>query len=229
MIGLAAAGAIAVGGWGLQAGALPSPTSADHVAARATFWLQKHRLVLDSFRVDRRTTTGACLRGWFSNGSGPRVRGSLFVQRGTVWLAAGLGRISLVRGRPLHAGRALLEATLGCSRELQVLLVEAVRDGVHLGAERSYVAGQAVVALRLPRLDTRLTLEVSRRTHQLHIPHLREERLTLYVAERTSRPLMAVAVLDGRQMSARLSLVSATPTMLVRVRLGRLAQRLGGG
>jgi hypothetical protein len=170
------------------------------------------------------------LRGWFSNGSGPPVRGSLFVQRGTVWLAAGLRRrISLVSGRPRHAARALLEATLGCSRELQDLLVEAMRSGAHLGAERSYVTGQPAVGLRLPRLDTRLTLEVSRRTSQLHVPYLREERLTLYVGDRTSKPLLVVAVLDGRRISARLSLVSATPTMLAQVRLGRAARRLGGG
>lgn len=227
VIGVTGAGVVAVGCWALQASTLPSPTSADRVAARATFWLQRHRLVLDSFRVDRTDSSGACLRGWFSDGGGPRRRGSLFAERRSVWLVAGLRRrISLLRGRFRPAGWAVLKATLGCSRGLQDLLIGGLRGG-DLGAERSTVAGQAAVALRLPRLGSRWTLAVRRRAVLLHLPHLQEERLTLYVAQRTARPLLAVAVLNGRQISARLSLAANTAAALSRVGLRRLAQRLG--
>lgn len=229
VVGITGAGVIAVGCWALQAGALPSPTSADRIAARATFWLQRHPLILDSFHVGRGTTSGACLRGWFSDGRGPRVRGSLFAQQDSVWLAARLKRrLSLLRGRALPATRAALEVTLGCSRELQDLLIEALREGDPLGAKQSHGLGQATVALTLPNLDSRLTLEISRHRYTLHLPTLKEERLTLYVAARTYKPLIAVAVGNGRRISARLSLVALTPAALARVRLRRLARQLEG-
>lgn len=228
VIGLAAAGMIALGSWGLQARVLPSPTSPEHFAARTTFWLQKHRLVLDSFRTGRSTIRGACLRGWFSSDGGRRLRGSLFVQRSTVLLVAGFQDITLVIGRRSQASRAWMEAMLGCSRELQDLLVEALRRGVHLGAERSHVAGQPVVGLRLPRLGIQLMLDFAGRARRLHFPGLGGARLTLYVDDRTAKPLVAVAIVGGRRILARLSLVSATPTILARIGLGGLAERLGG-
>jgi hypothetical protein len=182
--------------WSVQLVALPRPTHADLVAARAARWLNDYRTAVDVFRVGGRRIEGLCLHGSPTDRHGERSRSSVLV---------------LVSGKTFHvtqtrteervvdeAGRqdrpGLLAANVGCTYQLLAEIGEAVRTNVAIDATPATVARQPAIALRLSRV--------------------RRERLTLYVAPSTYRPLFASARIGGRQITARLHLMPLDQQLL---------------
>lgn len=203
-IGLAGAAGVAVSGWALQAGALPPPTPAARVAADASTWFHDYRLVVDVFHFEQQRTSAACLRGWFARAHGRKARGSLLsLESGQAFRISPGRRVSLVRGQQNRVLPGRLAVAAGCGGELASVLAGVAQSGGHLRVSRAYAANEPAIALRVKRG--------------------KEERLTLYVSPRTYRPLVAIVAMDGHQATARLYLTRATPRLLSRFHLLRLA------
>jgi len=201
-VGLAGAAGVTASGWALQAGALPRPRPADRVVADASVWFHEHRLVVDIFHFDHRRERAACLRGWFVGAQGYKAPASLLSLRsGLVLRISARRRISVVAGRPSGIWPIRLLAAAGCSGELASATAAAAQGGWHLRVERAYAANRPAIALRLWRVERR--------------------RLTLYVSPRTYRPLVAIAAIDGEQVTARLYLGSVTHQVLASFHLLR--------
>jgi hypothetical protein len=205
-VGLAGAAAVTTSGWALQAGALPPPTPAAHVAADATAWLHEHRLVVDVFHVDHRRSRGACVRGWFGLAHGRKVQGSLLSMEGGSIVRASTGRhmrISIVRGRPSRFLPARLAAIVGCSGELGAVIDAAAQGGGDLEVARAFAANRPAIALKLAD---------------------KHRRLTLYLSPRTYQPRVAELTIGGEHVTARLYLASVTRPLLAQFDLLRAAE-----
>lgn len=209
-VALAGAAAVTAGGWALQAAALPPPAHADRVAADASAWLHDYRLVVDTFHVDHRRLTGACLRGWFPSPEGAKTRMSLLsVGPGKIFRLPGGRRVSTQAGELVRSAPVGLMALAGCSAKLSAVLAAAAQYDRDLRVERSYAANRPTLALKLDRR--------------------RDERLTLYVSPKTYLPIVAIVERDGHTATARLYLNRITPRLLSRFRFppenGRKARR----
>lgn len=205
-VGLAAAACVTASGWVLQAAALPPPTPAARVAAEASAWFHEYRLVVDVFHFDHRRTSGACLRGWFGRVHGAKARASLLsIESGPIYRATKGQPLAVAKG---HRSRLLpgsLAAAAGCSGELAPRLARAAQSGAHLTVSRAYAANRPAIALKVSRSN--------------------DERLTLYVAPETYRPLVAIVSADGREATARLYLSRVKRHVLLRFHLLREAER----
>lgn len=204
-VGLAGAAGVTASGWALQAGALPPPTPAARVAADASAWFHDYRLVVDVFHIDHRKTKGACLRGWFGHADGRRVRASL-LSLDSGRHASGGRRVSVILGSARRLPPSEVAAAAGCSGELAPMIAGAAQRGGHVTVSRGYAANRPAIALKLSHGD--------------------EMRLTLYVAPRTRRPLVAIVALDGHEATARLYLSRVKRQILRRFHLLRLAKPL---
>lgn len=199
-VGVGLLGALGLMGiaWGVELVALPPPVHADLVAARAARWLNDYRAAVDVFQVGHRRIEGLCLHGSPEDRHSERSQSSFLV---------------LASGKTLHvtqtrteervvdeAGRqnqpGLLAVNVGCTYQLLAEIGEAVRTNVAIAATPAFVARQPALALRLSRV--------------------RRERLTLYVAPSTYRPLVASALIGGRQITARLHLMPLDQRLLAR-------------
>jgi hypothetical protein len=201
VVGLAGAGAVASAAWSLQTVALPPPARADRVVADVAQWLDRYRLAVDIFHLDGRRATGLCLRGSFRLGDIRVGHASVLdFTRGPVVLVYRRHGSDVISGRNEQRLPVKLAAKVGCSYELLVQLGTVAQASHRVRAEHAYAAGQAAIAL--------------------HLPSLRDERLTLYVSPTTYRPLVAIARVDGREATARLFLTRVTRGLLARFRFG---------
>lgn len=200
VVGLVGALGVMAGGWALQAGALPPPTSAARVATDASNWFHEYRLVVDVFHFDHRKESGACLRGWYGDVGGHRARASvLSLESGAILRTLPKRRVGVVAGHPSPLLPGSLALASGCSRELANILARAAQTGAHMAVSRAYAANQPAIALRVSRGV--------------------DKRLTLYVAPRTDRPLVAIVALADHEATARLYLSRATPSLLAHFHL----------
>lgn len=206
LVGLAGAAAVTAGGWALQAAALPPPTSVARVAADASAWFHEYRLDVDVFHFDHRRESGACLRGWFGHAHGHKARASvLSLESGTILRSLPRQRVGLVAGHPDRLLPGAVALAAGCSRELATTLARAAQTGAHMTVSRAYAANQPAIALRVSRGN--------------------DKRLTLFVAPRTDRPLVAFVALADHEATARIYLSRIRPEILAHFHLLPEAER----
>ena len=193
-------GAVVVLGvaWSVQLIALPLPQHADLVAARAAGWLNDYDTSVDVFYAGNRRIEGVCLNGPLEERHSEQTKSSLLVlprgERFHVTQTRTEERVVDRRGQQTPPG--LLAANAGCTYELLVQIGDAARAKVGIDAVPARVAGLPAIAVRLPVT--------------------RHERLTLYVAPSTYRPLAASAVIDGQRITARLHLTHHDQRLLAR-------------
>lgn len=194
---LGAAGLVGIA-WGAQLVALPAPAHADRIAADAARWLDDYRMSVAVFHTGGHRVEALCVHGAPADRHGERSKSSFLV------LAPGQTlhitekhddeRVTDLAGRTNEPG--LLAANAACTHELLAQIGAATRAAVAIDASPAVVAGQPAVALRLSRI--------------------RHERLTLYVAPTTYRPLAASVLIDGRRLTALLQLRRLDRTVLAR-------------
>ena len=197
---------ITAASWALLTVALPASVPVARAAAGAEWWFYNYRLSIDVFHAHDRRFKGICLRGWYLRPpfqGGPRrwqgeQYGSLLVlSRGPVVLRAH-GRIQLAIGHRLPDLPASLAAGIGCTGSLADALTAALQQhGGQMSIERAYAANQPALAIEL---------------------RLHDERLTVYVAPRTYRPLVLFGDMRGRIATARIYLTRLTPARAAKFR-----------
>jgi hypothetical protein len=182
--------------WSVQLVGLPLPQHADLVAARAAGWLNDYRTAVDVFYDGHRRIEGLCLNGTLDGRHSEQPKSSVLVlpPRERFHVSQTGTEERVVNRRGLQSPPGLLAANAGCTYELLVQIGDAARAKVGIDAVPTLVARQPAIALRLP---------VARR-----------ERLTLYVARSTYRPLAASAVIDGQRITARLHLMHVDQRLL---------------
>lgn len=197
---LAGAGAVGAAGWSLQTATLPPPDRASRVAADVSTWLREYHYSIDIFHSHDRRLRGSCLSGWFPRSQGAMLRPGVMLALGgrTVVLDTGRKYLRFVVGRQRPDFPASLAIAAGCTTSLGNALYAATRASGDLSVERAYAANQPALAL--------------------HLPPVRDERLTIYVSPRKYRPLVAIAAAEGRTATARLYLVRATLPLRKRYR-----------
>jgi hypothetical protein len=206
VVALAICGAALGVGWAAQARVLPRSPRASHVAADAASWLLRHRVVEASFRVDGgRSERSLCLHSWFPRTDGTVARGALVLLGSGRRIAdnGGSVRVAGFRGaRPEYL--PLLLELAGCPSVLGARAATAATDG-GIEIARAFAAGRPVLTLRLPAESDRIG------------PRTRvADRVTLYVAVRTYRPLAVSVSLGTIRGVARIRALRATPGLLAR-------------
>ena len=195
-VGLLGAAVLLGVAWSVQLIGLPPPAQADLVAARAARWLNDYRTTVDVFYDGHRRIDGLCLNGTLDGRHSGQTKSSLLVlpRRERFHVTQTGTEERVVDRRGLESPPGLLAANAGCTYELLVQIGDAAGAKVGIDAVPALVARQPAIALRLP---------VTRR-----------ERLTLYVARSTYRPLAASAVIDGKRITARLHLTRLDQRLL---------------
>jgi hypothetical protein len=196
VVGVACLVCVLALGFGLQAAVLPSPAHVDRVAADASRWLNLYHYSIDVFHSRKRRLRGACLRGWYPRAQKP---GSLLLLHGGPALLAIEHQPVLFLSRSRRRDfPALLAITTGCTLQLGNALYAAAQGKTRISIEPAYAANQPTLALELP--------------------HVREQRLTVYVSARQYRPLVAIATAHGHTTTARIYLTRASPSLRLRYR-----------
>jgi hypothetical protein len=183
------------GGWALQAALLPPPERGDVVAARAVSWLVAYRLVESTFRIgDAPPVHGRCLQ--FPLLGGLAGRGLILrLDNGLSVIESGPHELRVegaTRSEPRGLPITQLELA-GCPPVLVSRIAGLVQSHSSVHVERSFVAGRPALALRVPT-----TLN----------------RIVIYLAPKTYRPI-GVSVTSGRFSGlARIRLTRLTPVLL---------------
>jgi hypothetical protein len=201
LLAVAVGAAVLGAGWLAQSAVLPAPARADMIAAAASTWLSRYRLVVSRFRIGSSGPVQAtCLQGWFAEPDGTLAPGTL-LRFGRTSILASDGRTTQVPRAPRAARSRLLVVRLalaGCPRFLARRVVALIQSGPRPPIERTVLSGRPVIALRIGT---------------------RGLRLRLYLQPLTYRPI-AVSASDGGLMGvSEIRLTRLTPTLLRKVGL----------
>lgn len=196
LVALAVGAAVLGTGWAVQSAALPAAARADVIAAAASTWFSRYRLVVSRFRIgSSRPVRATCLRGWFPAPDGKLAPGTL-LRFGRTSILASDGRVTRApraRRTPRSRLAAVRLALAGCPRFFARRIAALIQSGPRLVVERTVLTGRPVLALRIP-------------SHRL--------RLRLYLTPLTYRPV-AVSARAGRLAGvSRIQLTRLTPTLL---------------
>lgn len=216
VVGVLGAGAFLGGGLALQAAALPPAAQSARVAADAASWLLRYRLSWSSFHVDGRHVTGFCLHTWFPRRTGKLARGTILRLSDGLELLQNGGPIWKTAGGPVQP-RHLPELELqlaGCPADLGQRVAAAAQAGGDLQMERTFVAGQPALGLRLPIRHER----VGKHRYILN-------RIELYVSAQTYKPLAIKASLGRFSGAGEIRLATATPALLHRLTVRKTTER----
>jgi hypothetical protein len=194
-------GAVIVGaGWGVQAGALPSPGRGKLIAAHAAGWLDRYRLVESTFAIGRgRPVHATCVQTWFRGSKGSATRGTV--------LRLGSGRLATVvtlrpsdldvlgtgdRLEPIWLRRFELELA-GCPRLLGSQIADLAQSPGSARLVRGSSDGRPVLELQL----------VTQRS-----------RMLVYLSPVTQRPIGLALAERGITGHSVLRLAPVTPALL---------------
>jgi hypothetical protein len=196
LVAVAFGSAVLGAGWVAQSAALPAAARTDLIAAAASTWFSRYRLVVSRFRIGSgRPVRATCLQGWFAAPDGTRAPGTL-LRFGRTSILAVDGRTTQSPWAP-HTARSGLGtvrlALAGCPRILARRIAALIQSGPRLAVERTVLSGRPVLALRLPS------------------PEL---RLRVYLAPLTYRPIAVSTSDDGLTGVSRIHLTRLTPALL---------------
>jgi hypothetical protein len=188
-------------GFVAQSAALPAAARADVIAAAASTWFSRYRLVVSRFRIGGNPPVRAtCLQGWFPARDGTRAPGTL-LRFGRTSILVSARRTTQAPPAPRTAHSALDAvrfALAGCPRTFARRIAALIQSGPPPAVERTVLSGRPVLALRMPS---------------------RGLRIRLYLTPLTYRPIAVSAGDDGITGTSRIHLTGLTPTLLREVGL----------
>jgi hypothetical protein len=171
---------------------------ADVIAAAASTWFSRYRLVVSRFTIGSgRPIQATCLQGWFPTPGGPREPGTL-LRFGRTSILVSDGRTTQAPRAPQaprteRLGLVARLALAGCPRILGQRVAARIQSAPPLAVEHAVLAGRPVLALRLPT---------------------RGLQISLYLTALTYRPIAVTARESELVGVSRIRLMPLTPTLL---------------
>lgn len=160
----AVGGASLATAWGLQAAVIPPPTQNARIAATATAWFLRHRLVAATVRVGNGNAVHSeCVSGWFRTGRGTVLR----FRNGVGIVAVRPHHVDVVGRRATSGPLTLLQLlAAGCPRVVGPRIGAAIQSVPHVRIDEAVVDGRRVLALHVPTRLARIVVYLSPLTYR---------------------------------------------------------------